>query len=215
MAGQGVERREILRMLAVASAIGTCPGFARWSYAFGDAAADPSGLAASQAGHVDYAPRFFTAEEYRLLRVLASRIIPADDTPGAEEAGVSEFIDTMVAHDRALQPRFRSGLAWVDARTRLLHGRAFEALPEAEQVAFLERLAYAAKHQPGEDEGRRFFALVREYTVMGYYTSRVGLEALGYPGLTMYGESPACPDPDDVTHRHRRIVARLEEGRAR
>jgi gluconate 2-dehydrogenase gamma chain len=213
VAGQGLERREILRMLGIASAIAACPGFERWTYAFAKSPAHGAG--AAQAAASPYEPRFFTADEYALLQVLAARIIPADETPGAAEAGVAEFIDTMVAHDRPLQPRFRSGLAWVQARTTLLHGRRFEALPDAGQVAFLEGLAYAAKHRPGEDEGRRFFALVREYTVMGYYTSRAGLEALGYPGLQLYHTSPACPDPSDATHQHRRVIVPLENGGAR
>jgi gluconate 2-dehydrogenase gamma chain len=208
MAGQGLERREVLRMLAAASTVAACSGFDRWSYAFGAPGQAPGAAAAT-----GYAPRFFTAEEYALLATLAAHIIPADDTPGASEAGVSEFIDTMVAHDVPLQPRFRSGLAWLQARSRLLHGRPFEALSAGDQVAFLEALAYAAKHRPGEEEGRRFFALAREYTVMGYYTSRVGLEALGYPGLQLYSESPACPDPADATHQHRRVLARGGHGR--
>ena len=41
-----------------------------------------------------YVPHFFTRDEYALVGILAALIIPADDSPGAAEAGVSEFIDT-------------------------------------------------------------------------------------------------------------------------
>jgi hypothetical protein len=51
------------------------------------------------------------------VRLLAALIIPAVDTPGAEEAGVAEFIDTMAAHDRALQQRLRLGLGWMQSRS--------------------------------------------------------------------------------------------------
>lgn len=198
MAGQGLERREVLRMLAIAAAVSECSGFERWAFAFGDERRQ-----APVTRTAEYQPRFLTADEYALVRLLSALIIPADDTPGAEQAGVAEFIDTMAAHDRALQPRLRLGLAWMQSRARLLHGRRLEELPAAEQVGMLERLAYADRHRRGEEEGRRFFALIREYTVMGYYTSRVGMEALGYPGLRHYAESPGCPDPDDPLHRHR------------
>lgn len=203
MAGQGMERREILRMLALAAAVAECPGFQRWTFAF---ATEPAGHAdvAAQGIAPAYSPRFLTTDEYPLVELLATLIIPTDDSPGAAQAGVAEFIDTMAAHDRALQPRLRRGLGWLQARARLLYGRPFDELTHAEQVAFLEPLAYAERHRTGEEEGRRFFVLIREYTVMGYYTSRVGLEQLGYPGLRTYAESPGCPDPSDPLHRHRR-----------
>ncbi len=203
MAGQGIERREVLRMLALAAAVSECPGFHRWAFAFGAA---PAGQAQAPGGGAaaTYSPRFFTTDEYALVALLAGLIIPTDDTPGAAEAGAAEFIDTMAAHDPPLQPRCRRGLGWLQARVRLLHGRGFEELTTAEQVLFLERLAYSAQHRAGEEEGRRFFVLIREYTVMGFYTSRIGLEVLGYPGLQIYSESPGCPDPSDPTHQHRR-----------
>ena len=203
MAGQGIERRDVLRMLALAATVSEWPGFERWSFAFADESADAR-QTPSSAPRPPYRPRFLTADEYALAAGLASLIIPTDETPGAAEAGVAEFIDTMAAHDRALQPRLRRGLAWLQARSRLLHGRRFDELSTADQIAFLEHLAHAARHRRGEEEGRRFFQLIREYTVMGFYTSRVGLEQLGYPGLRTYAESPGCPDPSDPLHRHRR-----------
>ena len=201
MAGQGVERREVLRMLACASAVSACPGFHRWTFAFGGQHHSRDAPQAPRAA--SYSPRFFTKDEYTLVILLAAIIIPTDHTPGATEAGVSEFIDTMAAHDVPLQARFRGGLGWLDASTRLRHGRSFQALTAGEQMTVLEPLAYGAQHRTGDEEGRRFFALMREYTVLGFYTSRVGLEQLGYPGLQLYAESPGCPDPSDPQHRHR------------
>jgi gluconate 2-dehydrogenase gamma chain len=201
MAGQGIERREVLRMLALAAAVSEWPGFARWTFAFGG-----NDTTRAQRATAGYEPRFFTADEYALVELLAALIIPTDDTPGAIDAGVAEFIDTMAAHDPALQPRLRRGLAWLQSRAQILHGRLFDALTDAEQVAMLEALAHADKHRRGEEEGRRFFTLLREYTVMGFYTSRVGQEQLGYPGLQTYSESPGCPNPSDPLHRHRRPV---------
>ena len=203
-------------MLALAAAVSECRGFERWAFAFSpDNDRDRSQPPAPST----YTPRFFTAEEYALVAVLAALIIPTDDTPGAAEAGAAEFIDTMAAHDRGLQARMRRGLGWLQSRSRLLHGRAFDELAREDQAGFLERLAYSDRFRRGEEEGRRFFQLIRQYTVMGFYTSRVGLEQLGYPGLRTYVESPGCPDPADPLHRHRRPApanpARAAHTRAR
>ena len=66
----------------------------------------------------------------------------------------------------------------------------------------LEHLAYTERYRRGEEDGQAFFKLIREYTVMGFYTSRIGMEQLDYPGLRLYTESPGCPHVDDPEHRH-------------
>jgi gluconate 2-dehydrogenase gamma chain len=197
MAGQGLERREVLRILALAGAASGYPGFHRWSFA---CAHSVGGLV--QVKRPAYTPRFFSAEEYETVERLAELIIPSDGSPGAREAGVSEFIDFMVASDPGVQYRFRYGLTWLDAHSRKVHGAAFRVLDAPKQAALLEPLAYRARHRAGEEEGRAFFKLVREHTIMGFYTSRIGLEQLDYPGLRIYAASPGCPHPDDPEHRH-------------
>jgi hypothetical protein len=71
-----------------------------------------------------------------------------------------------------------------------------------QQTALLEPFAYKRKFRAGEERGREFFDLVREYTVMGFYTSEIGLKELDFPGLKFYAESPSCPHKDDPEHRH-------------
>jgi hypothetical protein len=196
MAGQGRERREILRMLALAAGASGYPGFSRWTFACGH-----GGNERLQVRPARYAPRFFSADEYPTVERLTELILPSDGTPGAREAGVAEFVDFMVSSDPKLQYRFRFGLAWLQARARRDHGRPVAELTEPEQTALLEPLAYKDRHRPGDEEGRAFFKLVREHTVMGFYTSRIGLEQLDYPGLRIYAESPGCPHPNDPEHR--------------
>ena len=40
-----------------------------------------------------------------------------------------------------------------------------------------------AKFKPTTESGRAFFQIMRDYTVVGYYTTKLGLESIGYPGL--------------------------------
>jgi gluconate 2-dehydrogenase gamma chain len=196
LAGQSIQRRELLRILAIAAGAASFPGFSKWSFACGHV-----GAAVSQIKPATYQPLFFSAPEYATIEVLADLIVPSDSTPGASEAGVSEFVDLMVSRDAVLQPRFRSGLIWLDAHSKKKAGSTFLKLPPSQQISLLESLAYKKKFRPGEEQGREFFALVREYTVMGFYTSEIGLKELDYPGLKFYAESPACPHKDDPEHR--------------
>lgn len=197
MAGQSIERRELLRILTMAAGAATFPGFSKWSFACGHI-----GKALAEIKPAQYRPVFFTAPEYALLERLTEIIIPADGTPGARDAGVSEFVDLMVSRDPDLQQKFRAGLSWLNTHSQKTSGKAFLTLGADQQTALLERLAYKKKFRSGEENGRKFFELVREYTVMGFYTSEIGLKELDFPGLKFYAESPSCPHKDDPEHRN-------------
>ena len=197
MAGQGLERREVLRMLAIGAWASQFPGFSRWAYACEHLSPAPA-----QIRPAEYTPQFFSPSEYSILERLTELIIPSDGTPGAREAGVAEFVDFMVSAEQDVQYRFRYGLAWLDAHATNLLGKTFMELPADAQTDLLEHLAIKEKHRLGEEDGREFFRLVREYTVMGFYTSRIGMEQLDYPGLRLYTESPGYPHVDDPEHRH-------------
>ncbi len=217
MAGQGIDRRLVLRYMGLASVAGAFPGFHRWAFAFSH---HPAGML--QEAPKSYQPLFFSPAQFALVERLAEMILPADETPGAKEAGVAEFIDFMVARRAAVasreelrttqdklfagnqaQVRFVTGLGWLDAQSKYEFGKEFLKASAEQQNDLLEELAYPAKYKPRTAEGREFFQLMRDYTVVGYYTSRIGLESLGYPGLKMFWDKmPGCTHPDDPEHAH-------------
>jgi hypothetical protein len=197
MAGQNVERREILRILAMAAGAAQFPGFSRWAFACGHI-----GNAATQIKPATYQPSFFDGPEYALVERLADIIIPSDETPGAREAGVAEFIDFMVGSDPGVQEKFRTGLSWLNGHAERVHGSSFLLLGPDQQRSLLEPLAYKAKYRVGEEDGREFFRLVREFVVMGFYTSEIGFKELDNPALKFYTDSPECPHRDDPEHLH-------------
>jgi gluconate 2-dehydrogenase gamma chain len=197
MAGQGIRRREVLRILGTAAAAAQFPGFSKWAFACGHI-----GNAALQIKPAVYHPQFFTAVEYAMVEGLADIIIPSDGTPGANEAGVAEFIDFMVANDPEVQYGFRMGLAWLNAHAEQTGGKRFVELTPAQQTSLLEPLGFKDKARPGEETGRHFFRMMREYTVTGFYTSKIGYKELDNPALRFYAESPECPHHDDPLHAH-------------
>jgi gluconate 2-dehydrogenase gamma chain len=218
MGGQGVERREILRYIGIASVAATFPGFKQWAFACSHERSKtiPSNAVAA------YTPLFFNPQQYLLIEHLAEMIIPADNTPGATEAGVAEFIDFMVANRVAVSARseirstqdairqgddaqvqFVAGLDWINARCKSEFGVEFMDCKPEQQTGLLEELAYKAKFKPTTEGGREFFQLFRDYTVVGYYTSKIGLESLDYPGLrTVWPKMPGCTHLNDPEHLH-------------
>ena len=219
MAGQSIERREALRFIGIASVAATFPGFSRWTFA---CSRDGHQSPAAAATVKPYKPLFLNPDHFRLVEHLSEMIIPADDTPGAKEAGVAEFIDFVLANrvpvnardelrstqdsiraGEDAQHRFLSGLDWINARSKSEFGREFLDCTDEQQQTFLESLAYKGKFKPSSESGREFFQMLRDYTVVGYYTTKIGLESLGYPGLrTVWPKMPGCTHPDDPEHVH-------------
>ena len=219
-----MQRRDILRYIGIASVAATFPGFQHWVFACDHHPAD-SPHTAADAG--TYKPLFFSPEQYKMIEHLAEMIIPEDDAPGAKQAGVAEFIDFMAANRLAVsasrdfrstqdaieagneaQEKFISGLDWMNARSHSEFGHNFMDCTSEQQNSLLEELAYKAKFKPTTETGRDFFRMMRDYTVVGFYTTKVGLESIGYPGLkTVWPKLPTCPHPDDPEHQHLREPA--------
>jgi hypothetical protein len=98
---------------------------------------------------------------------------------------------------------FVAGLDWINAHSKSKLEKTFLDCTSEQQTNLLEELAYKAKLNPVTESGREFFQLIRDYTVVGYYTSKVGLESLGYPGLrTVWPKMPGCTHLDDPEHLH-------------
>ena len=184
-------------MLAKVAAVGQFPGFSRWAFA-----GEHVHSASETPRAASYTPLFFDSKEYETADQLSELIIPKDETPGAHDAGVVEFLDFMVAHDPDLQYPFRTGLARMNTFAIENHGSDFRRLPLNSQQGLIRKLTYRAEQSNSDIEGQEFLKMFRRYTVIGYYTSRVGLEELDYPGLRLYSSSPECPHKDDPEHLH-------------
>src|SRR2546428_11698623 len=115
MAGQGIERREILRAMALAAAASQFPGFRRWVFAH-DHAKVAGEVAALTTG--PYVPQFFEVGEYAMVARLAELIIPSHGSPERGRRGGGGFICFLGAADPGVQFRFRYGPAWAHAPPR-------------------------------------------------------------------------------------------------
>jgi hypothetical protein len=180
-----MERRAILRVLA-AGAVGGSQATAQHQHEAG-AAVD----------YAAYKPRFFTANEYEALDRLCEIVIPADgQSPGAHQAQVRYFIDTILHHsDPQNQQRWRAGLKAVEDEAQSSFGKAFRECSAQQQEAIVARMA---RHEGDpENELERFFAPLKRMTVEGYSLSDVGARlGFGYKGDTSLTEFPGCTHPE-------------------
>jgi hypothetical protein len=129
-----------------------------------------------------------TPPQLAIVETMSEVIIPATDTPGAKAARVSEFIDLILSDwsDDDDKKEFLGGLTEVDRRSQTLFGKNFvEAAPpqqaeivrgfDAELVQLYEQLQ-SDRHGKKPEVQRTFFFLMKHLTMVGYYTSEVGMQ---------------------------------------
>jgi len=170
MSEMDVSRRDLLRNLALSATLG--------------------GLSADAAQHVHHAaadekkatgvykPKAFNAHEFKSLQSLTDTIIP-----GARAAGAAEFIDLLASHNDELAAIYTGGIAWMDREMHRRHGASnWVDAKKDQQTALLDLIAYKKNDSAELGPGIRFFEWARKMAADSYYTSKAGMEELGYKG---------------------------------
>lgn len=200
-----MKRRQVLKTMAAAAVL----------------RAVPSPAAAADLSKEAWKPRVLDAHQDRTVTVLAELIIPRTDSPGATDAQVNRYIDSMLADSPPSARReFLGGLAWLDGYCNENYGGPFADLQPEQQVEVLKALSSPPSRPIAQPEayeseralagtpadtkaetanlapGARFFRSMKKWTADGYYTSRPGLEQeLGW-GKNPATEPPGCPHGD-------------------
>lgn len=138
------------------------------------------------------------------LAALCDVIIPADNrSPAASAIGAHEFIDEWVSAPYApmkddRQP-VRQGLAWLENEAERRFGAPFHELADDEKTAICDDICYPPDAAPGFEQAAWFFDRVRDLTAMAYYTTRAGMDDIGYVGNTPQNEW--LPPPTEVLRK--------------
>ncbi|MEX2303197.1 MAG: gluconate 2-dehydrogenase subunit 3 family protein [Bryobacterales bacterium] len=174
-----MNRRTILKLIAA----GVLPGPARF-------------VSLAQVSDA-YQPYFFSADEMALLDQLAEIIIPADEHSGGSRAArVNRYIDVVVSESNAaVQRRWQEGLRAINQQAADSFGSPFVPCTPEQQQTIVATLA------AGEDRPRtadaQFFVLLKQATVDGYYSSKIGIhDELEYQGNTALSEFSGCTHPE-------------------
>jgi hypothetical protein len=189
-----ITRREAIKNIGVGvSVIATLPVLGQG--ATGHDHAHP--VAQSRARSRAKPLRFFTPAENRAVIELTEHIIPADESsPGAKAARVNEFIDFMVSESPAeIKKQWRDGLAAINKMSREKFGVTVSAASAEQQVELLKEISRNERSPRTVEE--RFFRLIKNATIDGYYTSEIGIhQELRYKGNSYLKEFVGCTHPE-------------------
>jgi gluconate 2-dehydrogenase gamma chain len=144
----------------------------------------------------EYTPKFFAPHQYQTLKTLCETILPADaDSGGAVEAGAPEFIDLLTSENPEYQLKLGGGLMWLDSTCEDRYGNAYLDCTPQQQKEMLDLIAYRRNgmQDKGLLYGIEFFSFLRNLTSDGFFTSKIGIEYLGFVGNTFVLDFPGCP----------------------
>ncbi len=112
----------------------------------------------------------FTNIQSQLIAEISEIIIPKTDTPGAKDVGVPDFIEMMLkdCYKEPEQLSFMEGLVSMEKVK-------FLSLNSDEKNGVLKFLEQETKKITGK--ATPFWRLIKELTLLGYFTSEAGLKA--------------------------------------
>ena len=151
---------------------------------------------AAAAAGTAYVPKVYSAHEWALVTMLVDYIIPKDVKSGsATDAGVPEFMDTMLSLEPTMAPANRGGLAWIDHQCQQRFTKNFVDCTDAQRRQLLDDIAFPrqAQAKPELTAGVAWFNSFRDFTATGFFTSEIGVADVGYLGNTAVMDWTGCP----------------------
>jgi hypothetical protein len=129
------------------------------------------------------AEKFLNEHELATITVLTDIIIPADSKSGsASQSGVTGFIEFIVKDKPELKTPVRGGLGWLDAESKKRFQKVFVEITPAQRIKIVDDIAYPELAKKEFSQGVNFFTMMRNLTATGFFTSKMGIEYLGYKG---------------------------------
>jgi hypothetical protein len=138
----------------------------------------------------NYKPVFFTESEYKSIISIIDIIIPATKTKSASEVNTQIFLDQVF--DQCMTAEQKSVIK--DGLKQMIP--AFEKAPDKLQfIVSLDKKAY------DNDEGAAYFKTIKQYTMIGFFTSQEGTtKASNYVKIPDEYKSEIKPDANTLNY---------------
>lgn len=121
--------------------------------------------------------RFFTNEEGKCIIALCEQIIPRDESPGATDAGVIFYIDRQLSGVfHYYQDTYRTGITQLQEYCHSKYSKKFEDLDGKVQIGLMKAMEsnkIGKDEWPPEGQASKFFNLVLNHTMQGFYGSPI------------------------------------------
>ena len=134
----------------------------------------------------------FKEEDIAFLDEIGEAIIPETDIPGAKAVGIGSFMVLMVkdTYNKEQQEVFVEGLNTLRKEFKDQVGTDFMRAGQDDRTDFLNQVNKKALEEAAERNGPHYINMLKDLTILGYFTSEIGAtQALRYI------ETPGRYDP--------------------
>jgi len=124
----------------------------------------------------DWLPEFLSPEQDELVQEVSELIIPTTDSPGAKDALVNRYIDLVMkdCYTPEDQKDFLAGINNFNQAAKDEYGNDFVDCAKEEQIALMKKFDEEAYSGAGPAGKKPFFRMMKELTIVGYFTSETG-----------------------------------------
>ena len=128
----------------------------------------------------------FSKKEMKSITQLCNLILPPNEFGSIEDAEVPELMEFMAKDIPGYEIPIKDGLLMLDKISKQKNSMVFINCNEIEQKKILDQMAFPDPDMSSSEQKEevKWFSLMRNLTMTGYYTSKVGIEELGYVGNT-------------------------------
>ncbi len=134
-------------------------------------------------------PLFLQPEQSEALQSFSEAAVP-----GSTNALVSRFIDLVLSVETAAhQEKFLTSLSAIGAEANQRFGIALQKLSASE----LNSVLTVASASPEGSAMRESFEDLKEWIIVSYYSSEMGMKELGWTPNRFFPSFPGCTHPDE------------------
>jgi len=121
-----------------------------------------------------------------LISKISNLILPPNEFGSINDAEVPELIEFMAKDIPSYENPLKEGLVALNQNSNEKFKKVFIDCDESQQKSILDLMAYPDPDLSSSEQSEevKWFSLFRNLTMTGYYTSKVGIEELGYKGNT-------------------------------
>lgn len=176
-----MDRREALRQVALLTGAAISMPFA---------AAILQGCESEAGSAVGEGLKYLTQKQFDVFNEVAERIMPKTDTPGAKDAGVTNFIDKMLGEYYPAEDskKYAAAIDAFDKACEAANGKSFTEMTDDDRDAYLKTVENQAYKdvEAGKDTKEIFWFTAKQGTLMAFFLSEAGstkvLQHVAIPG---------------------------------